>query len=237
MRIVGLLPMKGNSERVPNKNLKAFDGKPLYHWLLETLLESRYIEKVIINTDSSAIAEDAIASFGEERIIIHDRPENIRGDLVSMNEIIKYDIQKVSSDFYIQTHSTNPLLSKKTIDNAIEKMNVFSEDDKYDSIFSVTRLQTRLYDKHAQPFNHSLDKLLRTQDLEPLFEENSNFYIFTKESFTKANNNRIGTKPFMYEMDKIEAVDIDEPQDFSIAENLHKTKFHNNDFIANIKKQ
>ena len=83
-------------------------------------------------------------------------------------------------------------------------------------------MQTRLYKADGQAYNHNPEELLRTQDLEPLFEENSNFYIFTKESFLNSGKKRIGIKPFMFEIDKIEAVDIDEPQDFVIAESLYK---------------
>lgn len=213
--------MKGNSERVPNKNLKDFAGKPLYHRTMEVLLRSKYIDKVIVNTDSEVIKKDLLAYFPDNTIII-DRPKEIVGDFVSMNKIIDYDIHKVTADFYIQTHSTNPLLKTASVDSAIEKMILVSKEGVYDSIFSVTRLQTRLYKRNGQPFNHNPEELLRTQDLEPLYEENSNFYIFTKESFEKSGSKRIGNHPFMFEIDKIEAVDIDEPQDFVIAETLYK---------------
>lgn len=222
-RVTALLPMKGNSERVPNKNLKFFNGKPLFHYVLTTLLRSKYIDKVIINTDSEAIATNAVETFGD-RIVIHDRPEEIKGDFVSMNKIINYDVQHYESDYYIQTHSTNPLLRVETLDGAIEKM-IKIDDEEYDSIFSVTKLQFRLYDKEGQPFNHNPKELIRTQDLEPLFEENSNFYIFSKESFENANKKRIGLKPLMFESDKIESIDIDELQDFMIAESIYKTLY------------
>jgi len=221
MKIIALLPMKGNSERVPNKNLKDFAGKPLYHRTMEVLLDSKYIDKVIVNTDSETIKEDLLTYFPNNVIII-DRPKEIIGDLVSMNKIIDYDIHQVAADFYLQTHSTNPLLKTTSVDDAIEKMIALSNEGVYDSIFSVTRLQTRLYKASGEPFNHNPEELLRTQDLEPLYEENSNFYIFTKESFEKSGGKRIGNHPFMFEIDKIEAVDIDEPQDFVIAETLYK---------------
>lgn len=212
--------MKGNSERVPNKNLKDFNGKPLYHWALSTLLASKYIDEVIINTDSDKIAEDS-KQFGDKvKIVV--RPEEIRGDFVPMNTIIGYDLSQTDGKIYLQTHSTNPLLKTESIDGAIKKMLEFTEDNQYDSIFSVTKLQTRLYKKDGSALNHNPKELLRTQDLEPLFEENSNFYVFTKESFKNADDKRIGIKPFMFETDKIESVDIDEPADFIIAETLHK---------------
>jgi len=218
MKIVALLPMKGNSERIPNKNLKIFQGKPLYHIIMETLLKSKYISKIIINTDSVRIKNDVKNSF-QNKVLIIDRPKEIQGDFISMNEIIRYDIDSIQADIYIQTHSTNPLLKISTIDKAIEKM--INRNNKFDSIFSVTKLQTRLYDKNGKPFNHNPNKLIRTQDLPPLFEENSNFYIFTKQSFNKANNNRIGLNPLLYVMDKNEAIDIDELSDFIIAEAIY----------------
>lgn len=213
--------MKGNSERVPNKNLKDFSGKPLYHRVMETLLSSTYINYVVVNTDSEAIKSDISKNFGD-RVIVIDRPEEIIGDFVSMNTVIECDINSVDADIYLQTHSTNPLLKKKSVDDAIEKMLELLPEKVYDSIFSVTKMQTRLYKADGQAYNHNPEELLRTQDLEPLFEENSNFYIFTKESFLNSGKKRIGLKPFMFEIDKIEAVDIDEPQDFVIAESLYK---------------
>lgn len=219
MKITALLPMKGNSERVHNKNLKLFNKKPLFHAIIDELINSKYIEKVIINTDSDLIAESAINTY-RDFVSIHKRPEYIQGDDVSMNKIIEYDIKNSDSDIYIQTHSTSPLLTIKTLDAAIDKMICKSTD--FDSIFSVTKIQTRFYDINGNPYNHDPKELLRTQDLDPLFEENSGFYIFTKESFKNANNKRIGLNPLMFKIDKTEAIDIDEPSDFIIAESLYK---------------
>ncbi|MBT8320950.1 MAG: acylneuraminate cytidylyltransferase family protein [Eudoraea sp.] len=218
MKIVALMPMKGNSERVPEKNLKPFRGRPLYQIVLNELVKSKYIDKIIVNTDSKVIENSILQDYGK-KVVIHHRPEALLGDTVSMNRIIDHDIQKESADLYIQTHSTNPLLKIETLDEAIKKM--LDSMHMYDSIFSVTRMNTRLYDKDGNPYNHNPEQLLRTQDLDPLYEENSNFYIFTKESFANAGGKRIGLNPLMFEIDKLEAVDIDEPQDFIIAEVLH----------------
>lgn len=219
--IYALVPMKGNSERVKNKNMRNFNGAPLYHAIMKSLLASKYIDKVVINTDSEIIAKDAKINFGD-RVIIIDRPVEIQGDYVSMNNIIEYDINHLEGENFIQTHSTNPLLRTETIDAALSIY--FESLEKNDSIFSVTKLQTRLYDKNAKPINHNPEELLRTQDLEPLFEENSNFYIFSKKSFQNAGNKRIGLKPKIFEVNKLEAVDIDEPEDFKLAELLHMHK-------------
>ncbi len=218
LKLKALLPMKGNSERVPNKNMRNFDGAPLYHAVMKSLLASKYIENVVINTDSDIIAKNAKETFGD-RIIIIDRPKKIQGDMVSMNEIINYDLTQLEGEYFLQTHSTNPLLRTETIDKAIEKY--FEGLGKFDSVFGVTKVQTRFYDKDAKPINHNPEELLRTQDLEPLYEENSNFYIFSKEAFANAGKKRIGLKPRVFEVNKLEAVDIDEPEDFKLAELLH----------------
>jgi CMP-N-acetylneuraminic acid synthetase len=220
MKLIALLPMKRHSERVPNKNIRLFGGAPLYHNIMRSLMASDYIEKIVINTDSDYIAEDVQRHFGRVQII--DRPEEIQGDFVPMNQIIAYDLEQLDSEHFLQTHSTNPLLQTKTVDKAITAY--LNGLNKFDSLFSVTRMQTRFYWSNGKPVNHNPQELLRTQDLPPLFEENSNFYIFSKTSFNKAGNNRIGLKPQMFEMDKLEAIDIDELEDFELAEILHNRK-------------
>ena len=220
MKIIALLPIKAHSERVPNKNIKSFFGMPLYHVVLSTLLRSKYINKVIINTDSDIIKKDAPKNF--EGVLIIDRPKEIQGDLVSMNDIIAYDLSKADGEHFLQTHSTNPLLHPLTIDLAIETY--FKSLKNFDSLFSVTRLQTRLFWKDGFAINHNPAELLRTQDLPPVYEENSNFYIFSKQSFAAANGNRIGLKHQMFEINKLEAVDIDEPEDWEIAEILYRKR-------------
>ena len=220
-KIYALLPMKATSERVPNKNMKDFNGAPLYHAVMKSLLASKYVDKVVINTDSKVIAEDAKEHFGD-RVLIIDRPQEIQGGDVSMNIIIDYDLSQFDGEYFLQTHSTNPLLKPETIDKAVETY--FENLDEYDSVFGVTKVQTRFYDKDAKPINHNPEELLRTQDLEPLYEENSNFYIFSKDSFNNADKKRIGLKPKIFEVNKLEAVDIDEPEDFVLAELLYKNR-------------
>ncbi len=214
-----LLPMKGHSERVPNKNLKTFVNKPLYHFILEEILKSKYFENVYINTDSENIITDVNKFFPGVNII--DRPENIVGDSVSMNKIIEYDLSLINGEIFLQTHSTNPLLTVDTIDKGIEAF--FNYRKKYDSIFSVTKWQSRFYWEDGKPINHNPEELLCTQDLPPMFEENSNFYIFTKESFKAAGNKRIGLNPLMFEIDPMQAVDIDTEFNFLLAEQIYKT--------------
>jgi len=217
MKIAALLPMKGHSERLPNKNMRLFAGKPLYHCVARILQDSDYIEVIIVNTDSPIIATDAKKHFS--KVKIHDRPKSIQGDLVPMNDIIEYDIERFDGEHFLQTHSTNPLMTKDTLEQAIREYFLSLSD--YDSMFSVTKWQTRLYWESGKPVNHDPKELLRTQDLSPLYEENSNMYFFSKKSFKTAGGFRIGSKPKMFIMGKIEAIDIDEEADFIIAESLY----------------
>lgn len=210
--LVALLPMKANSERIPGKNFREFAGKPLFRWILDTLLDVAEVDLVVINTDARGI----LAQHGltdSERVTIRDRKPELCGDFVSMNLILADDIANVPAASYLMTHNTNPLLSADTIRDAIGQ---FRSSD-HDSLFSVTRHQTRFYTQSAQAINHDPDNLIRTQDLEPWFEENSCLYLFSGESFATTNA-RIGRNPMIYEMKKVEAVDIDEPEDWAIAE-------------------
>jgi CMP-N-acetylneuraminic acid synthetase len=216
MNLVALLPMKGHSERVPNKNIRNFCGKPLYHWIMKSLLDSEHVDHVVINTDSEVIAKDALNHF--ERVRIINRPAAIQGDFVPMNDIIAYDISRIEGTHFLQTHSTNPLLTADTLDKAIKCY--YENIDRCDSLFSVTAHRTRLYWTDGRPINHDPKELLRTQDLEPVYEENSNIYIFSKKSFATSGNRRIGLYPKMFEIDRFEAVDIDEEFDFKMAEML-----------------
>lgn len=218
MKVSAILPMKAHSERVKNKNMRIFNGRPLYHKIANELLKAKSVKNIYINTDSDEIIKDVKKTFPMINLIV--RPKYLRGDLISMNKIIEYDIKQIDSDHFIQTHSTNPLVKAETIDNAIQKY--FNYIDKYDSLFSVTELKTRLYDASLRPINHNPKELIRTQDLPSLFEENSNFYIFSKHSFNKSSNKRIGKKPNLFVVDKIQSIDIDEEDDFFLAEIIDK---------------
>lgn len=208
--------MKGHSERVPNKNLRSFGGRPLYRHIVNTLLACSHIDAVYINTDSDMIAKDAINTF-DSRVKIIPRPAEISGDFVSMNVIIDYDLSQIDGDCFLQTHSTNPLLRMETISKAVER---FLQRGEYDSLFGVNRYQSRFYDWQGKSFNHNPEEMLRTQDLPPLYEENSNLYLFSRESFNKRGR-RIGDRPILFEIPRLEAIDIDIEEDFKLAEVIY----------------
>jgi len=214
-KIVALLPMKANSERVKGKNFKDFNGKPLFRWTLDTLLAIKEIDKIIINTDASDILYQN-GLVPTDRIIIRERKKEICGDLVSMNLIIEDDVKNVDSDIYLMTHTTNPLITSVTVSRALNSFLKKNYTGAVDSLFTVDKIQTRFYREDCSAVNHNPNNLIRTQDLEPWFEENSNLYIFTKEAFKKTNA-RIGKKPMMFQTPKFESIDIDTPDDWDFA--------------------
>lgn len=217
-RCIALLPMKANSQRVKGKNFRPLHGKPLFRWILDTLLDVEDIDAVVINTDARHIlAENGLVE--SERVIIRDRKPELCGDTVSMNLILADDIAAIEADAYVMTHTTNPLLTARTIRSALARYKDSVAKNEADSLFTVNKIQTRFYRADASPVNHDPDNLIQTQDLEPWYEENSNLYIFSRDSFAKTNA-RIGKTPLLHEMDKMEASDIDTPEDWELAEAL-----------------
>ena len=217
--VAALVPMRHESERVPGKNYRSFAGEPLYRRIVRSLLDCPMISQVLINTDSPVIMEDARRHFPQIRLI--ERPQSLRGGSVPMNDVLLYDVQQISADYYLQTHSTNPLLRSETISRAIESF--LHQYPIHDSLFSVTRVQSRLWDGLARAVNHNPAILLRTQDLPPIYGENSCLYLFTRSNLENRHN-RIGERPLMFEIDSTESWDIDEELDFRVAEFLYRKR-------------
>jgi N-acylneuraminate cytidylyltransferase len=218
-QFAALVPMKGHSERVPNKNLREFNGQPLCYWIINTIQATPEIDEIVVDTDSKEIKKQ----INDFDVTVIDRPDSLCGDHVPMNDIILHDITQVDADYYLQTHCTNPLLRSETISEAIARF----REDHANSLFSVTPVQARFWNTDGQPINHKRDELKRTQDLPPIYEENSNIYLFTNESVQR-HENRIGDDPRMFPIDETEAIDIDEAIDFRIAEFLHRDRYGKN---------
>lgn len=215
-RIAALVPMRHSSERVPGKNYRNFAGKPLFFYVVESLLACKAINTVVIDTDSEVVIKLAQQHF--PAVTILKRPEHLRDGSIPMNDVLLNAISQVEADFYLQTHSTNPILSAATIEAAVNKF--LAVYPMYDSLFTVTKRNVRFWDVLARPINHNQNILLRTQDLPPIYEENSCMYLFTKEILQRKHN-RIGDRPFMFEMPEIEAQDIDVELNFKVAEFLY----------------
>ena len=218
-RIVALVPMRHHSQRVPGKNYRPLGGKPLFHHIIRALLHCTEIAEVVVDTDSQPVMDGLRQHFPSIHIL--PRPGHLRPDAVSMNEVLAYDTSQVEADFYLQTHSTNPLLRPQTISSAVQKF--LAAYPAYDSMFSVTRIQARLWDQLGRAINHNPAVLLQTQDLPPVYEENSCLYLFTSQNLL-TRRNRLSERAMMFEIDAAEAWDIDEELDFAIVNFLLERK-------------
>ena len=214
-KLIALVPMRHHSQRVPGKNYRPLGGKPLFHHIIETLLAVPEINDIVVDTDSEPVMDGLRRYFPQVKIV--ERPEHLRADEIPMNEILMHDTDLFPADLYLQTHSTNPLLKPETVSRAIQTF--LAGYPKRDSLFSVTRLQTRLYDKDGNAINHNPRELIQTQDLPPVYEENSCIYIFNRANLA-AKRHRISDHPMMFEIDSDEAWDIDEEIDFAITDFL-----------------
>ena len=214
-KIVALVPMRHHSQRVPGKNYRLLAGKPLYQHIIETLLAVPEVNEIVVDTDSDPVMDGLRTNFPQVKII--NRPEHLRADDMPMNEILIHDTGLFPADFHLQTHSTNPLLKAGTISKAIRAL--LAEYPKRTSLFSVTRWQTRFYDKDGNAVNHNPRELIQTQNLPPMYEENSCIYLFTRENLI-AKRHRISDQPLMFEIPRLEAVDIDTEADFQLADIL-----------------
>jgi CMP-N-acetylneuraminic acid synthetase len=142
MTLIALVPMRHHSQRVPEKNFRPLGGKPLYQYIIESLLACPEIDRILVDTDSPPIMDGLRRQFPQVTVL--ERPEHLRADETPMNEVLLYDTAQAPADFYLQTHSTNPLLRPETISHAIRTF--LANFPAYDSLFSVTRWQTRLWD-------------------------------------------------------------------------------------------
>lgn len=221
-RFVALVPMREHSERVPGKNYRSLAGRPLFHHILMALIASKHLDQIVVDTDSQNIKEGITQHFPNVKLI--DRPEHLRAGEIPMNEILLHDTAQAPADYYLQTHSTSPLLQTATIDKAIGTF--LDALPGKDSLFGVTELRTRLYDQHGKAINHNPAELLRTQDLPPVYEENSCIYLFNRQSLVKYGH-RIGKSPILFTIPREEAWDIDEEPDFEIVDFLMQRRMKN----------
>ncbi len=215
MKIVAIVPMKLNNRRLPQKNTKPFhNGKPLCYYILSTLLKIKEISEVYVYCSNPDIKE-----YLPEGIKYLQRPESLDQDTTKMNEVLECFAGEVPADIYVMTHTTAPFISAESIEKGIQAV----KENGYDSAFAVKKLQDFLW-KDGQPFNYKLDAIPRTQDLPILYEETSGFYIYHSDVITKLKR-RIGNHPYMVEVSEIESVDIDEAEDFEIADAIYNYMF------------
>lgn len=214
-KVTAIVPIKGETEMVDG-NLRLFNNKPLYRTLLDKLENIYAIDEIIIDTDLYNLETELVKLYLKVKFV--KRAEKLSKSDTDINEIIKYDLcQTDNSEIFIQTHINKPLLKKETVAKALKK---FVEiEDSYDSLFSVNTYQSRFYDHNNKPINHQLEHLVRTKILKPVYEENSCFYIFTRESFRK-HNHRIGMNPYLFDTSYIESLELKDGLSYKLAEIL-----------------
>ena len=211
MKTVAVVPMKLNNRRLPQKNTKSFtNGKPLCYYILSTLLAVEGLDEVYVYCSNPDIQQ-----YIPQGIKFLQRDEALDQDTTKMNEVLQFFAKAVPADIYVMTHTTAPFISKESIEKGIKA--VLCEE--YDSAFAAKRLQDFLW-QDGEPFNYELDNIPRTQDLPILYEETSGFYVYKSEVITKLNR-RIGEKPYVVEVGEIESIDIDETEDFIIADAIY----------------
>lgn len=215
MKTVAVVPMKLNNRRLPQKNIKAFtNGEPLCRYILSTLLKVEGIDEVYVYC-----SDPVITDYIPEGVKYLKRSASLDLDTTKMNEVLECFARDVPADVYVMTHTTAPFISAESISKGLRA--VISGD--HDSSFAVKKLQDFLW-KDGKPFNYQLDNIPRTQDLPPLYEETSGFYIYRSEIITDMHR-RIGNTPYLVGVGEIEAIDIDEPEDFEIADAVYNKLF------------
>lgn len=212
MKVVALIPIKLGSKRVPKKNIKPFfDGTPLMHFIQKACLESKFINETYIYCSDESIKDYVLPG-----VKFLKRPAFLDGDDKNANDIISEFMKNVDADIYVNTHTTSPFAKASTIDDCIAHV----ESGEYDSSFCAETIRTFMWED-GKPINFDPNHFPRTQDLPLIYGETCIAYVFKKETFLK-HNRRVGIKPFIKEVDKIEAMDIDYPEDFEICNAIYK---------------
>jgi CMP-N-acetylneuraminic acid synthetase len=211
MKTVAVVPMKLNNRRLPQKNTKTFThGKPLCYYILSTLLTVKGIDEVYVYCSNPDIQH-----FIPVGVKYLKRSELLDQDFTKMNEVLKSFAADVPADIYVMTHTTAPFISKESLEKGLLAV----IGGEYDSSFAAKKLQEFLWSEGA-PLNYTLDNIPRTQDLPLLYAETSGFYIYQASVMTELNR-RIGKNPFIVEVSEIESIDIDEKEDFDIADAIY----------------
>lgn len=213
MKIVGMIPIKLNSERVKGKNVRRFsDGKPLMAFIQEALVSSELVDEVYVYC-----SDEAICDYLVEGVKFLKRPIFLDGNDANCNDIIREFIKEVDADLYVVSHATAPFTSTESIDRCIRAV---ADGRGYDSAFTVERLQTFLWSSEG-PINFDPSHFPRTQDLDPLYLETSGAFVFPKRIFEKYGR-RVGVKPCLVEVKPEEGCDIDTEFDMRVAQALYR---------------
>lgn len=209
MKIIAIMPIKLINERCPGKNTRLLGGKPLLQHELDSLKQTG-----LCDTINVYCSDDAVVPFLPKGVNYIKRPEFLDLPTSNFTQIFDSFISAVDADIYVYAHATAPFITVGTMKQCIESV----KSGKYDSAFCAIKLQDYLW-QDGEPLNFDASNLPRTQDLKPIYQETSGIYVFTKQVYQEYRR-RIGMIPFIKEVSFKEAVDIDNPEDFELAEAL-----------------
>lgn len=209
MNTIAIMPIKLNNERCPGKNTRMLGTKPLLQWELDSLKATGLCNSINVFCSS----EDVIP-FLPEGVGFVKRPNFLDLPTSNFTQIFSLFMEEHPADIYIYAHATAPFITVETMKQCIEAV----QSGEYDSAFCAVKLQDYLW-QNGEPLNFDATNLPRTQDLNPIYQETSGVYVFTREVFENYKR-RIGEMPFIKEVTFKEAVDIDNPEDFDLAEAL-----------------
>lgn len=217
-RIISMIPVKMNSERVKDKNIRPFfDGKPLVSCIAETVSKCKYIDDIYIYC-----SDEKIKDYIPDKVKFLQRPNFLNGNDYNCNDIIREFIKVVDADIYSVSHATAPFTHSTSIDKCIQAV---ADNNKYDSAILVKKVQTFLWNQDGA-INFDPHHFPRTQDLEPIYTETSGAFVFTRDVF-QTYDCRYGKYPCFVEASEIESLDIDTEEEMLIAQVVYKYQIEN----------
>ena len=210
VKTVVFMPIKLNNERTPGKNIKEFsDGTPLLKIPLYTALKAK--KRGVIDQIVVFCSDEKICKYLPDGVDFLKRPQELDLQSVKCADIIQGFLEVVRADIYVMYHATSPFISEKHLIECIDAV----KSGEYDSAFAAKKIQNFMWYEN-KPLNFTLDYAPRTQDMKPYYCELSSPYVFTKEVFVRYHG-RTGINPYICECSEIEAIDIDYPEDFELA--------------------
>ena len=211
---VCFIPIKKRSTRVPSKNLRRLNGKPLFKYIVDVAKQSEAFDDIYIDTDSEEIKEYCI----KNNLNIIDRDPALAEDSANGNDLLNHWYEMYPDyDYYFQLFATSPFTKSKTIKDCIR---ILHTDDSIDSIFTANE-NCGWYWFNGKPINYNPKILPRSQDAKKVFNETTALYGI-KKSVLKKHKCRIGDNPYFYMVGDIEATDIDSEFDFMVADMIAK---------------
>ena len=215
--IVGLIPVKGSSERVPEKNLREFNGQSLLEVKLNQLSKAEGFESVIVSSESKKVLDIALANGFD----IHERDPKYSTSHIPMSDVYTYIASEIHGDNIAWINATNPLTEANIYTEAAETYHQMSDD--YDCLLSAINVQENIF-YNGVPVNFKPNPWPRSQDLKGLSSLTFAINILKREDMVKWGS-CVGTSPYFFYMDKLDAWDIDDQVDFDFCEFMYKRRF------------